>query len=77
MSAFGQPILGSMGTMRAIASRKRRCCPLPGNGTTVPRRVTARGNCRFIHDVPNAAHDRHDCERLIAPDALCEASPSR
>ena len=30
----GQPIFGRMGMMRAISSRKRVCCPMPGNGTT-------------------------------------------
>ena len=59
--------------MRAISSRKRVCYPMPGNGTTylgasLPAAIAAS------FTVPNAAHHRHDCERLIGPDALGEAS---
>jgi len=58
-----------MSKPKQTLKRKHRACAVPLLG--------APGDCRFIHDVPNAAHDGHDCERLIFPDALCEASLSR
>ena len=82
----GQPILGSMGMMRAISLRKRVCCPMPGNGTAYQAALLptgARGNHSNLEDrlrsptagrTPNSAQVRDG--RELWPESTYSPDPA-